>query len=317
MLHRKEKKFFSSSDNSSGSFNQFRFKKAIDKKRLEKPFNSQEKNKKRIDKTNKKETKVSFFIKTFLSSLIGIISLIYLVKIIFDLFKDKYLELGTFFLFSGFLLMSLFVTLFSIKRIFYKKKEALKFFWKTLNISIVFIFTSVIITTIENTTSYLNKIKPEDLVSIEIKPKSINLRTTKYTKRIYINAQKYSSFLFKVKNVYQFDYTDFVNSSNENDILNIKITKKDLNRKLTKNEELTFWDKHFKYDEILIYELSKNNNVLLKLIQNQTSTSEIIRLILLFIFNSILATCSIILILNVFNIKKASFYLNPLKTKTF
>lgn len=315
MFYRRKKSFFSSSNNSSGSFNLFRFKKAINKKRIEKPFSLKKENNKLIDKINKKESKVSFFIKTILSSLIGIISLTYLVKIILDLFKDEYLQLDTFFLFLGFLLMSLFVTLFSIKRFFSKKKEGLKSFSKMINMSIVFLFASIIITTIKNPTNYLNEVKPEDLISVQIKPKEIRLNSSKYSK-IYIDTYNYPSFYFKIKNIYQFDYTEFVNNTNENDTLNIRITKKDLNRKLNNKEKLTFWDKHFKYDDILIYELSKNGKELIKYTQTKISASKVISLITLVVFNGVLTISSVILILDIFNIKlKISF--TTLRTKMF
>ncbi|RSC93084.1 hypothetical protein [Tenacibaculum singaporense] len=315
MFHRRKKSFFSSSDNSSRRFNHTKLKKAIDKKKIEQPFNLKKENNKLIDKINKKESKVSTFIKTYGSPFIGIISLIYLIKLISGLFKKEYLQLDTFFLLIGLISIPLLLLLSSIEKVFLLKK-GLNFYKKTINIFIVFLFVSIIITTISNSTSCSNKINPEDLVSIEVKPKSINLRTTKYTKRIYINAQKYPYFRFKIKNIYRFDYASFANNTNENDILNITITKKDLNRKLNKKEKLTFWDKHFKYDDILVYELRKNNNALLKLIPNQTSTLEIIRLVLLFVFNSILAIGSIILILNIFNIKlKIPF--TTLRTKMF
>ena len=315
MFYRRKKSFFSSSNNSSGSFNLFRFKKAINKKRIEKPFSLKKENNKLIDKINKKESKISFFIKTILSSLIGIISLTYLVKIISDLFKDEYLQLDTFFLFSGFLLMSLFVTLFSIKRFFSKKKEGLKSFSKMINMSIVFLFASIIITTIKNPTNYLNEVKPEDLISVQIKPKEIRLSSSKYSK-IYIDTYNYPSFYFKIKNIYQFDYTEFVNNTNENDILNIRITKKDLNRKLNNKEKLTFWDKHFKYDDILVYELSKNGKELIEYTQTKISTSKTISLISLVVFNGMLTISSVILILDIFNIKlKTPFTI--LRTKIF
>ena len=315
MFYRRKKSFFSSSNNSSGSFNLFRFKKAINKKRFEKPFSLKKENNKLIDKINKKESKISFFIKTILSSLIGIISLTYLVKIISDLFKDEYLQLDTFFLFSGFLLMSLFVTLFSIKRFFSKKKEGLKSFSKMINMSIVFLFASIIITTIKNPTNYLNEVKPEDLISVQIKPKEIRLSSSKYSK-IYIDTYNYPSFYFKIKNIYQFDYTEFVNNTNENDILNIRITKKDLNRKLNNKEKLTFWDKHFKYDDILVYELSKNGKELIEYTQTKISTSKTISLISLVVFNGMLTISSVILILDIFNIKlKTPFTI--LRTKIF
>ena len=315
MFYRRKKSFFSSSNNSSGSFNLFRFKKAINKKRIEKPFSLKKENNKLIDKINKKESKISFFIKTILSSLIGIISLTYLVKIISDLFKDEYLQLDTFFLFSGFLLMSLFVTLFSIKRFFSKKKEGLKSFSKMINMSIVFLFASIIITTIKNPTNYLNEVKPEDLISVQIKPKEIRLSSSKYSK-IYIDTYNYPSFYFKIKNIYQFDYTEFVNNTNENDILNIRITKKDLNRKLNNKEKLTFWDKHFKYDDILVYELSKNGKELIEYTQTKISTSKTISLISLVVFNGMLTISSVILILDIFNIKLKTPF-TTLRTKIF
>lgn len=315
MFYRRKKSFFSSSNNSSGSFNLFRFKKAINKKRFEKPFSLKKENNKLIDKINKKESKISFFIKTILSSLIGIISLTYLVKIISDLFKDEYLQLDTFFLFSGFLLMSLFVTLFSIKRFFSKKKEGLKSFSKMINMSIVFLFASIIITTIKNPTNYLNEVKPEDLISVQIKPKEIRLSSSKYSK-IYIDTYNYPSFYFKIKNIYQFDYTEFVNNTNENDILNIRITKKDLNRKLNNKEKLTFWDKHFKYDDILVYELSKNGKELIEYTQTKISTSKTISLISLVVFNGMLTISSVILILDIFNIKLKTPF-TTLRTKIF
>jgi len=304
MFHRRKKSFFSSSDKSSRRFNHAKFKKAIDKKKIEQHFNLKKENNKLIDKINKKESKVSTFIKTYGSPFIGMISLIYLVKLIFNLFKKEYLQLDTFFLFSGFLLLSLFVTLFSIKRFFSRGKGSLKFLGKTLNISIVFIFISVTITTVGNPTNYLNKIKIDDLVSIQVKSKNIRLNSSKYSK-IYIESYNYPSFYFKIKNIDQFDHKSFVNETKRNTILNIKIAKKDLNRKLTKNEELSFWDKHFKYDEILVYELSKNNKKLLNF--TQTNTSDIVGLILLFVFNSLLVISSIILILDVFRIKTIAF----------
>lgn len=306
MLHRRKKSFFSSSDNSSGRFNHPQLKEAINKKRIEKLFHSKEKDKKLINKINKKESKASTFIKTYGSLFIGVISLIYLVKLIFNLFKKEYLQLDTFFLFSGFLLLSLLVTLFSIKRFYSKRRGNLKFLRKTLNISIVFIFISVTITTVGNPTNYLNKIKIDDLVSIQIKSKNLRLNSSKYS-RIYIDSYNYPSFYFKIKNIHQFDYKSFVNETKKNTILNIKIAKKDLNRKLTKNEELSFWDKHFNYDEILVYELSKNNKKLLNFSQTNTNTSDLVSLILLIVFNGLLIISSIILILDVFSIKTITF----------
>ncbi|MCD8413696.1 hypothetical protein [Tenacibaculum finnmarkense] len=268
--------------------NSEKFKYKIEKKRIEQSFYNKKVKKKII---NEKENKIGDFFKIYFLSLFGIILMYYNITSILELFKEEYLQIDKLFWEMGYLTIPVFMLSYLVKKIFSTNAKVLKHYNILINYSVVLLFIAIIIEI--KPLKYFNEIITyNDLIGVKIKHKSINLISTKYNKHLVITSYNYPDFYFKIRNLNQFDYENLIDNSKKDELINIKITKQDMNKKLTKNKDLDFMDKHFNYKEVLIYELNKKT---IKFTQGKNS---IIHLILVLFFTGILTTSSIIIIFN-------------------
>lgn len=87
-------------------------------------------------------------------------------------------------------------------------------------------------------------------------------KTAKGSRSIWINLEEYPYFRFSINgNAYSFSKSDlYVEQVRIGDTLELEIELDDYLKKLTREKELTFWDKHDGYKSIAVYGLCDKKN---------------------------------------------------------